>query len=161
MTKKARQSLIDFLLACAHRRVDARAAVTPCFYYECRECGGSDLNREDLHVRPTLAGVTHRPNCLVGQYRAIAENDMLTTEANTQLIAERDAMKGLMKRRAVFILGLLWNAAKKQEAIEREVAGEREARHKLEAALTGKDKAMGVLFERLTAAGVDCSDLIP
>ncbi len=40
------------------------------------------------------------------------------------------------------------------------IDGEREARHKLEAALTAKDKAMGVLFERLTAAGVDCSDLI-
>lgn len=40
------------------------------------------------------------------------------------------------------------------------VISEREARHKLEAALTAKDKAMGVLFERLSAAGVDYSDLI-
>jgi hypothetical protein len=39
--------------------------------------------------------------------------------------------------------------------------GEREARHKLEVALREKDKAMGVLFERLTAAGIDYSDLIP
>ena len=38
--------------------------------------------------------------------------------------------------------------------------GEREARHKCEAALRLKDDAMGVLFERLGRAGVDCSDLI-
>lgn len=36
---------------------------------------------------------------------------------------------------------------------------ERDARQKCEAALRLKDKAMGVLFERLAAAGVDCSDL--
>ncbi|MCC2649901.1 MAG: hypothetical protein K0R61_13 [Microvirga sp.] len=49
-------------------------------------------------------------------------------------------------------------------AIERLIAerdGEREARHKVEKALAAKDEAMGVLFERLAAAGVDCSDLIP
>jgi hypothetical protein len=38
---------------------------------------------------------------------------------------------------------------------------ERKGRQKCEAALRDKDKAMGVLFERLSAAGVDCSDLIP
>lgn len=42
-----------------------------------------------------------------------------------------------------------------------ECEGEREARHKCEAALRGRDAAMGVLFERLNAAGIDCSDLIP
>jgi hypothetical protein len=47
------------------------------------------------------------------------------------------------------------------ERMRRERDGEREARRKYEAALTTKDKAMGVLFERLNAAGVDCSDLIP
>jgi hypothetical protein len=36
---------------------------------------------------------------------------------------------------------------------------EREARHKLEAALREKDQAMGVLFDRLRIANVDCSDL--
>lgn len=53
------------------------------------------------------------------------------------------------------------------EAIERGVrpllntiAGEQEARFKCERALSGKDAAMGVLFERLRVAGVDCSDLI-
>jgi hypothetical protein len=43
----------------------------------------------------------------------------------------------------------------------REAEGEREARYKLAATLREKDKAMGVLFDRLVAAGVDCSDLIP
>lgn len=37
---------------------------------------------------------------------------------------------------------------------------ERNERWKLEVALREKDKAMGVLFDRLRAAGVDCSDLI-
>lgn len=53
------------------------------------------------------------------------------------------------------------------EAVERGVrpllntiAGEQEARFKCERALTNKDAAMGVLFERLRAAGIDCSDLI-
>lgn len=44
--------------------------------------------------------------------------------------------------------------------LERELDGEREARHKLEIALREKDKAMQILFERLQKAGVDCSDLI-
>jgi len=39
--------------------------------------------------------------------------------------------------------------------------GEREARHRAEAALRSKDAAMQVLFDRLRAAGDDCSDLIP
>lgn len=50
------------------------------------------------------------------------------------------------------------------EQVERLIttlASEREARWKCEAALTAKDKAMDVLFERLSAAGIDCSDLIP
>lgn len=38
--------------------------------------------------------------------------------------------------------------------------GEREAREKCAAALIEKDKAMGVLFDRLRGAGVDFSDLI-
>jgi hypothetical protein len=42
-----------------------------------------------------------------------------------------------------------------------EVESEREACRKLERALRRKDSAMTVLFERLRAAGVDCSDLIP
>jgi hypothetical protein len=37
--------------------------------------------------------------------------------------------------------------------------GEREAREKCEAALRAKDAAMQVLFDRLSRAGVDCSDL--
>ena len=50
------------------------------------------------------------------------------------------------------------------EAIERERAiaiSEREAREKSEAALRQKDAAMGVLFDRMRAANVDFSDLIP
>lgn len=39
--------------------------------------------------------------------------------------------------------------------------GEREAREKVSAALRDKDAAMTILFERLRAAGVDVSDLIP
>ena len=49
------------------------------------------------------------------------------------------------------------------EQVKRLIAdrdNEREARWKLEKAFNEKDKAMGVLFERLNAAGVDCSDLI-
>lgn len=48
------------------------------------------------------------------------------------------------------------------EQVERLMAdrdSEREARIKLDAALREKDKAMDILFERLSAAGVDCSDL--
>jgi hypothetical protein len=47
------------------------------------------------------------------------------------------------------------------EQLQQEVIGEREARQKLETAYRKQDAAMGVLWERLTAAGVDCSDLIP
>lgn len=50
------------------------------------------------------------------------------------------------------------------EQIERLIAdrdSECEARWKCEKALADKDKAMSILFERLAAAGVDCSDLIP
>lgn len=38
---------------------------------------------------------------------------------------------------------------------------ERDARWKCEKALAEKDQAMGVLFDRMRAAGVDFSDLIP
>jgi hypothetical protein len=41
-----------------------------------------------------------------------------------------------------------------------ELNNEREAREKCQAALRSKDAAMGVLFDRLTKAGVDCSDFI-
>lgn len=90
------------------------------------------------------------------------ENDIATTRA------ERDALKALMKRREGFILGMIWNEADKREALEKELDqrtrerdGEREAREKIEAAYRKQDAAMGVLFERLNKAGVDCSDLIP
>lgn len=43
--------------------------------------------------------------------------------------------------------------------LARELEGEREGRAKLERALRQKDEAMGVLFDRLAKAGVDCSDL--
>lgn len=96
-----------------------------------------------------------------------AENDIATTKANTELIAERDALKALMKRRESFILGMIWNEADRREALEQELVqgtrerdGEREAREKIEAAYRKQDTAMGVLFDRLNAAGVDCSDLI-
>lgn len=39
--------------------------------------------------------------------------------------------------------------------------GEREARHKSDAALQSKDRAMTVLFDRLRAHGDKCEDLIP
>lgn len=42
-----------------------------------------------------------------------------------------------------------------------ELDGEREARHKTDAALRMKEDAMQVLFDRLRTAGVDFSDLIP
>lgn len=44
--------------------------------------------------------------------------------------------------------------------IKAEIEGEREGRARLDDALRQKDAAMGVLFERLAKAGVDCSDLI-
>jgi hypothetical protein len=50
------------------------------------------------------------------------------------------------------------------EQVQRLIAdrdGEREARWKCETALTEKDKTMGVLFDRMRAAGVDFEDLIP
>lgn len=43
--------------------------------------------------------------------------------------------------------------------LETELEGERDGRAKLADALSKKDAAMGVLFERLAKAGVDCSDL--
>lgn len=45
--------------------------------------------------------------------------------------------------------------------LDREIVSEYEARYKCEAALRQKDQAMGVLFDRLRAAGIDYSDLIP
>lgn len=96
------------------------------------------------------------------------ENDIATTKANAELIAERDAIKALMKRREGFILGMIWNEADRREALEQELAqrtrerdGEREAREKIEVAYRKQDTAMGILFERLNKGGVDCSDLIP
>jgi len=47
------------------------------------------------------------------------------------------------------------------DMLKGEIASERDARHKSQDALRRKDEAMGILFERLRAAGVDCSDLIP
>ncbi len=49
------------------------------------------------------------------------------------------------------------------EQVQRLIAdrdNEQEARQKCAVALDAKDKAMGVLFARLQAAGVDCSDLL-
>jgi DNA-binding protein H-NS len=43
--------------------------------------------------------------------------------------------------------------------LRREVCSEREGRERLATALRQKDEAMGVLFERLAKAGVDCSNL--
>lgn len=45
--------------------------------------------------------------------------------------------------------------------IKGELESEREGRARLDKALREKDAAMGVLFDRLAKAGVDCSDLIP
>ena len=96
------------------------------------------------------------------------ENDIATARANTELIAERDALKALMRRREGFILGMIWNEADRREALEKELDqrtrerdGEREAREKIEVAYRKQDAAMGVLFDRLNKAGVDCFDLIP
>lgn len=45
------------------------------------------------------------------------------------------------------------------QQLRREICSEREGRQKLADALREKDAAMGVLFDRLAKAGVDCSDL--
>lgn len=42
-----------------------------------------------------------------------------------------------------------------------ELEAERCEREKLSKGMRSKDEAMGVLFQRLAAANVDCSDLIP
>lgn len=47
------------------------------------------------------------------------------------------------------------------QKLGRAIVSEQEARFKLDAALRQKDDAMGKLFERMKAAGVDYSDLIP
>lgn len=60
---------LDLLIYFAHQRVDARAAPDACFYYECRACGGTDRDREHPHVRPTIKGVKHQPNCAVASIR--------------------------------------------------------------------------------------------
>lgn len=52
-------------------------------------------------------------------------------------------------------------AAHEIERLTAERDGEREARHNADAALRSKDAAMSVLFDRMRAAGVDFSDLIP
>jgi hypothetical protein len=95
------------------------------------------------------------------------ENDLATTRVNTELIAERDALQARTKDREGFILNMIWNEADKREALEKELDqrtrerdGEREAREKIELAYRKQDAVMGVLFERLNKAGVDCSDLI-
>jgi hypothetical protein len=104
---------------------------------------------------------------LRGEIDGRAENDIATAKANAELIAECDALKALMKRREGFILGMIWSEADKREALEQELTqrtrerdGEREAREKIEVAYRKQDAAMSVLFERLSKAGVDCSDLI-
>lgn len=45
--------------------------------------------------------------------------------------------------------------------LENLATSEREAREKADAALRSKDRAMDVLFKRLSKAGVDYSDLLP
>ncbi len=54
----------------------------------------------------------------------------------------------------------LMNLADRCASLDRVILGERKERQKCSDALRAKDAAMGVLFERLNAAGVDCSDLI-
>lgn len=62
--------------------------------------------------------------------------------------------------------GITWARLDRVELLQRldraraQRDGEREARDRCMMALREKDKAMGVLFERLRVAGVDCSDLI-
>ncbi len=55
---------------------------------------------------------------------------------------------------------LVADQAAEIERLRNEVEGEREGRNRLDKALRQKDEAMGVLFDRLAKAGVDCSDLI-
>jgi hypothetical protein len=47
------------------------------------------------------------------------------------------------------------------ERLQLDLVGTREHNEKLVAALRKKDEAMGVLFDRMKAAGIDYSDLIP
>ena len=49
---------------------------------------------------------------------------------------------------------------RERDEARRERDGERDAREKSDRALRGKDEAMGELFRRLQAAGLDVSDLV-
>ena len=62
---------------------------------------------------------------------------------------------------AVRLTALLNATDRSVERYEDEPAAEREERQRYQTALNEKDKAMGILFDRLYSAGVDCSDLIP
>ena len=63
-------------------------------------------------------------------------------------------------RKSIDEVRRLMNAEDRALSLERVILGQREDRQKLVDALRAKDAAMGVLFERLRAAGVDCSDLV-
>lgn len=69
-----------------------------------------------------------------------------------------ETLQAICRDHASKIMSLLRKRA--MPAPDRELAGEREAHAKTRNALEAKDKAMGELFARLEAAGVDCSDLI-
>lgn len=70
---------------------------------------------------------------------------MTTAEQLARLIMDADIPKRLLAE---------------NDRLRSELDGERESRIRLDNALRQKDEAMGVLFERLNKAGVDCSDLI-
>lgn len=73
------------------------------------------------------------------------------------LTRDRDYIISLLDHK---LAEILQEPSGQEQRLIAERNSEREGRLKCEAALTAKDKAMGVLFDRLTTAGVDFSDLI-
>lgn len=86
---------------------------------------------------------------------------MKTSPVDIDRIRKLTSCAGLVPEDVQELVVLGYRAAAELERLRVEIEGEREARGKLDHALQAKDRAMGILFDRLTRAGVDCSDLIP
>lgn len=95
---------------------------------------------------------------------ALDSRDAALREANSLVEMHQNAWRTLNDDGGKLIAqkeAALREAREVAEQLQRKCDGERAARHKCEAALTQKDKAMGILFERMAAANIDFSDLIP
>ena len=98
--------------------------------------------------------------------RAVSDGNPLRAVAAALEIWHRMAPRGSYREMLAIYANEIMRAEQRLRELEveltqrtRERDGEREAREKIERAYREKDAAMGVLFERLNKAGVDCSDL--